>query len=49
MHAQWTTRDVGSPMVRYGTSAKALTKSAAASSTTYSAADLCGPPATSFG
>lgn len=36
-------------MVRYGTSAKALTESATASSTTYSAADLCGPPATSFG
>lgn len=46
---QWTTRDVGRPVARYGRSRAALDFAAPAASATYTAAEMCGEPATTFG
>lgn len=46
---QWTTRDAGRPLVRYGRSPAALDFAAPAASATYTAADMCGEPATTYG
>lgn len=49
MMVQWVTRDAGRPRVRWGTAAAALDHSADGSSTTYTRADMCGPPANTSG
>ena len=46
---QWTTRDVGTPVVKYGTSAGALTSSVAALSATYLRSQMVGEPANTVG
>lgn len=42
---QWTTRDPGTPTVRYGTESGQHTETATGATHTYSAADMCGSPA----
>ena len=46
---QWTTLDVGSPVVQVGTAPGVYSKTFNALSATYTAADLFGQPATTFG
>ena len=46
---QWTTRDAGQPAARYGSSPDALAFTVPASSASYGAQDMCGPPASGAG
>ena len=45
----WTTRDKGSPLVRYGAESGNLSSAAAAETSTYGRGDLCGGVANSTG
>jgi hypothetical protein len=49
LRVSWTTRYDEVQAVKWGQSATALSMRTAASSTTYTAADLCGPPANASG
>lgn len=49
MMVQWVSRDRGLPTVRWGRSLGRYTDSAPGDSTTYSRADMCGPPANASG
>lgn len=46
---QWATRDAGQPVARYGSSPDALAFTVPASSASYCAQDMCGPPASTAG
>lgn len=46
---QWTTRDAGQPVARYGSSPDALALTVPATTTSYGSQDMCGPPASTFG
>ena len=46
---QWTTRDAGTPRVRWGPAPGDYPSSAPADSSTYARADMCGPPANTTG
>ncbi len=49
MLVQWTTRDKGSPVVRWGTRSGELSSSSSATTDTYRREDLCGGVANSTG
>ena len=49
MLVQWTTRDMGKPMVRWGTRSGELTSTAPARTDTYTRGDMCGGVANSTG
>lgn len=51
MQVQWTTRDAGTPLVKWGTTPGHYTHTTAASSSSsgYSVGEMCGPPANSVG
>lgn len=46
---QWTTRDSGNPVVKWGTQPGQYTHTTPARSSTYTVQDMCGPPADSIG
>ena len=46
---QWVTRDARQPAVQWGTAPGQLSQSAVGDSTTYTRADMCGPPANTTG
>ena len=49
MKVQWTTRDPGTPTVKYGTKSGQYTKTATGKTVTYYAETLCGSPGNSTG
>ncbi|KAK9800257.1 hypothetical protein WJX73_008466 [Symbiochloris irregularis] len=49
MSVQWVTRDAGRPQVWWGTSSGNLDQHATGSVSTYTRADVCGPPANTTG
>ena len=49
MLVQWTTRDKGTPVVRWRAKGSSVSSNATASSDTYTRADLCGGVANSTG
>lgn len=49
MRVEWTTRDSGNPVVKWGTASGDYSHTSAASSGSYTAKDICGPPANSIG
>jgi hypothetical protein len=49
MVAQWVTKNSSNPTIKWGTSPGAYTHTAAASSSTYTRQELCGPPANAEG
>jgi hypothetical protein len=49
MRVEWTTRDTGNPVVKWGTAPGDHPYATTASSSTYTVGDMCGPPANSIG
>ncbi|KAK9804531.1 hypothetical protein WJX73_005386 [Symbiochloris irregularis] len=49
MKVQWTTRDPGTPTVKYGTKSGTYTKTATGKTVTYNAQSMCGSPANDTG
>lgn len=49
MKLTWVSKEVKTPKVEYGTRSGVYTHTAIPKSFTYTASDLCGPPATTFG
>lgn len=49
MRVEWSTRDRGNPLVKWGSQPGQYTHTASATSSTYTVDEMCGPPANATG